>query len=337
MDNHKLVKKLARKYNYKENVIKRWLSFYGSKKTIEIVQANEKNAIPSLRVNTRLIEEDMLLKRLKNYGFKLKKSQLIKENCYNIKKTPIHPSSTPEYLLGYFTTFSESSLVPVDIIGEHFKKLKDKHSQMYVLDMAAAPGVKSIYLAQKIYPNVIFAIERRWDRIKALYGNTARTKHNNILIFHGDARDIKDIDGIPKFHFILLDAPCTGSGVIRKDETRKWKTTSRDIQFLHRLQKELIASAANHLADDGILLYCTCSLEPEENELVINWAVKNTDLQARPLIPQEYPTINFNILQPPLKKINEKWLHKSVRHARRIFPTPERDGFFICKLQKRVK
>jgi 16S rRNA C967 or C1407 C5-methylase (RsmB/RsmF family) len=125
-----------------------------------------------------------------------------------------------------------------------------------------------------------------------------------------------------KFDRILLDVPCSGNFATDK----QWfeRRTMDDVERNARLQREILAEAAKILEEDGELVYATCSLEPEENEFNIDWAVKKLKLKVAEI--KCYG-------EEALTKIFNKQLDNSIRNCRRIWPG-ETQGFFVCKLTK---
>ena len=129
-----------------------------------------------------------------------------------------------------------------------------------------------------------------------------------------------------QFDKILLDAPCSGSGVIISDQTRKNSKIMEDILKYHDYQVSLLSAALNVLKPDGELVYCTCSLEPEENELVISEILKKTDTELTQI---ELPA------RPGLTQFLDMDLNKELTKTRRLYPHETNgEGFFIAKLVK---
>jgi 16S rRNA C967 or C1407 C5-methylase (RsmB/RsmF family) len=127
-----------------------------------------------------------------------------------------------------------------------------------------------------------------------------------------------------EFDRILLDVPCSGNYVTDED----WfsKRTIEDVQRNARLQRQILTETAKVLRDDGEIVYSTCSLEPEENELNIDWAIKTLSLEVE--------EIDCHGEKPPAN-IFGKQVDSMVENCRRIWPT-ETQGFFVCKLRKRA-
>jgi 16S rRNA (cytosine967-C5)-methyltransferase len=131
-----------------------------------------------------------------------------------------------------------------------------------IFDLCAAPGTKSIVMSDLMNgQGTIVAVDINPDRLELLAQSAMDYQAENIKIRRADARDLdfKLADGI------LLDAPCTGTGVLSKRADLRWKRTPEHLDNAVELQKELLDEAANHVIRGGRLVYSTCSIEPEEN------------------------------------------------------------------------
>jgi 16S rRNA C967 or C1407 C5-methylase (RsmB/RsmF family) len=127
-----------------------------------------------------------------------------------------------------------------------------------------------------------------------------------------------------KFDRILLDVPCSGNFVTDKEWFRK--RTIKDVERNAKLQRQILTEAVKVLKDDGEIIYATCSLEPEENELNVDWVIKNLNLRVE----------KINCYGgKALTKVFGRQLDSSVEHCRRIWPG-QTQGFFVCKLKKRA-
>ena len=199
-----------------------------------------------------------------------------------------------------------------------------------ILDMCAAPGGKSSHIAA-IMKNtgVLFSNDANRDRIKAVVGNFHRLGIVNSIICNEDGCKLGSF--MTGFDRILLDAPCTGTGVVAKDPSVKTTKSEVDIQRCYNLQRKLLLSAIDCLsaksATGGYLVYSTCSILPEENEWVIDYALKMRNVK---LVPTglDFGTEGF-------VNYKQHHFHPSMKHTRRYYPhTHNMDGFFVAKLKK---
>ncbi|MFW6013648.1 MAG: NOL1/NOP2/sun family putative RNA methylase [Candidatus Nanoarchaeia archaeon] len=224
-----------------------------------------------------------------------------------------------EHSLGYFFVQEASAMLPVIALSP---KPGD-----FVLDMCASPGAKTTQIAQyKENKGLIIANDYKRDRNKALALNIQRCGVLNTVMTLGDSRRFKGF----QFDKILLDAPCSGTGTIRKSlkTLRMWNPNM--VRRLCITQKELINTAFNNLKPGGVMVYSTCSVEPEENEGVVSFLLeKYADAVT------EKP--NLNITQSePIKVIENKTLHEGVENCVRIWPQDnDTDGFFLCRIRKK--
>ncbi|HDN73430.1 MAG TPA: NOL1/NOP2/sun family putative RNA methylase [Archaeoglobus sp.] len=304
--------KLAKKYGYDEFIVRRWLNFFKDD-AIKIIEKFERGIPRYLRINTIKISEDLLVHRLEKRGFKLEKTEV--EYCYKILREPYSAGATPEFLLGYYYLMDKSSCIPPLVL--------DPKPGEIVVDLAASPGGKTTFISMLMEnKGVVVAVEPQVDRINALIDNIHRMGVINVVVMKMDGRDLPKINIKPDK--ILLDAPCTGEGIIHKDPSRKTDRGSSDIEFCAKLQKQLIISAFDSLKSGGELVYCTCSMTPEENELVVDYLIQNRDCKLLDIKFGVEPLILPELQNP-----------KEVKKARRIFPhIHESSGFFIAKIKK---
>jgi NOL1/NOP2/sun family putative RNA methylase len=270
-----------------------------------------------LRVNTLKIDNKKLFKRLKDLDIKLKKVDFL-PHAYKYK-SKFSLASTSEYAQGYLYLQEAASQIPVLVL--------DPKPGEIILDMCAAPGSKTTYMSQLMEnKGIVVALDNNSSRLNGLKSNLLRCGCKNTILYKKDARFAFDFG--KKFDKILLDAPCSGNFVI---EPKFF--VMRSVQaFLERarLQKELLRAAYKCLNPGGILVYSTCSLEPEENERVVDWFInKHKDMKLQKInidIPNssEGLTSAFgNDFSSELKKCIRIWPDKA-----------KMQGFFVAKLVK---
>lgn len=269
----------------------------------------------SLRINTLKITEKELLERLKKLNIKLTKIPFTDTGYFYDSKFSL--ASTTEYLQGYIYIQEAASQLPAQILNPDEKDL--------VLDMAASPGSKTTQLAAIMNnKGTIIAIDNDSRRLLSLRNNLERCGVKNTILYKKDARFITDF-GI-EFDKILLDAPCSGNYVI---EENFFKTKNiYGILERARVQKELLKAAVKVLKKQGILVYSTCSLEPEENEMNIDWLIKKYP-------EMKIEEISINIAEPGLTNVFGKKLSAEIKKTKRFWPEKTgTEGFYIAKLRK---
>jgi NOL1/NOP2/sun family putative RNA methylase len=293
---------------YSKEILERYRELF--KDLDSFLEANEKENL-CIRVNTLKISKEDLKKRLERRGVILEEIRY----GFTVVDAPFAISSCPEHLLGYFYIQGEAEMNVVPFF--------DPGSR--VIDMCAAPGGKTTQIAELMRNHgVILAFDVA--KIAALKNNVQRMGVENCVTYKKDATTL-DISA-PQ---ILLDAPCTGSGIIRKDPTRKRSRTMEDIFFCQRLQKRLLASGIAALEEGGELIYCTCSFEPEENEYVIDWVLKRFDITLEEITT----AVNGKPLVDGFRRPFGTRLDPAVKKCKRFLPhIHDTHGIFVAKVVK---
>ncbi|MHA2095660.1 MAG: RsmB/NOP family class I SAM-dependent RNA methyltransferase, partial [Candidatus Hodarchaeales archaeon] len=254
---------------------------------------------------------------LEKQGFRF-----ISESPFNsliLDLEPFNVVATTEYLSGLFTIQSLTSLIP--------PRSLNPSPDSIVADLAASPGIKTCLLAQGMKnTGTIYAIEKSKKRIPALKSNLARMGIHNTVIMNGDARSFSELD-IEVDH-ILLDAPCTGTGLKLGKNKRLEPRLLNDVNRHSLLQREMLDEAWKQLKINGTIVYSTCSLEPEEGEAQIN------DFLARHKEQVNVLPVSFNTGVPGNKTLWTKTFNSQISNTRRIFPSQGMDGFFITLMEK---
>jgi len=193
-----------------------------------------------------------------------------------------------------------------------------------VLDACAAPGGKTVQLADLMgNTGVLVVLDVEKQRLAALSNHLERCHVSNAVVYHLDARQASRLK--LKFNRVLLDVPCSGNFAADRDWFKR--RTLADVKRNARLQREILAEAAACLSSEGEIVYSTCSLEPEENEVNMDWAIKHLSLQIEEIDCHG---------QKGLTEVFGSQLDGSVARCRRIWPA-ETQGFFVCKLKKRAE
>ena len=273
-------------------------------------EASPKQAI---RINTSNAKGKNLEGRLASNGVQLKKIPFLKQG-YWVQRSKVSVGATAEYLLGLYSIQEAAAQIPATV----FTDLKDK----LVLDACAAPGGKTIQLADLMgNTGAIVALDVEKRRLAALANHLERCHIGNTVVYNRDARQASGLK--LKFDRILLDVPCSGN--FASDKAWFARRTIKDVERNAKVQREILTEATKCLQDSGEIVYSTCSLEPEENELNMDWATKNLSLRIENVDCHG---------QEGLTNVFGQQLDKSIRHCRRVWPG-ETQGFFVCKLVKR--
>ena len=189
--------------------------------------------------------------------------------------------------------------------------------------MAASPGGKTSFIAQKMKNRgMILALESEKKRLRKMMFNLSRCGVINTVLWNLKGEKIINYDF--KFDKVLLDAPCSCDGIMQKDPARKLTYTKETIRYCSIRQSQLIESALKVVKPNGLLVYSTCSLAPEENEFVINSMIDKYDITVE--------SINYGV--DPLLKFGDKIMNKSIKFTKRLYPHIHNTaGFFIAKIR----
>lgn len=222
-----------------------------------------------------------------------------------------------EHLAGLIYIQEASSMMPVSALFHFFEGASDKT----LLDAAAAPGSKTTQIAAQMNnQGLVIANEFSASRIKMLHANIQRCGIKNVALTHFDAKVFGS--WLPNtFDAILLDAPCSGEGTIRKDKLAMKNWNQGAIDDISSMQQGLIESALHALKEDGVLIYSTCTLSLEENQQVCHW------------IQQQYPdSIEFLSLSSLFDGASDTLTEEGFLH---IWPQVyDSEGFFVAALRK---
>ena len=267
----------------------------------------------AVRINNTNAKGKKLIQRLADLGVHLQKIPFL-DSGYWVQESKVSAGATAEYLLGMYSIQEAAAQIPVSV----FTHLKGKK----VLDGAAAPGGKTVHLADLMENlGVIVALDVDKWRLNALVNHVERCRVSNTVVYMLDARQASTLN--LKFDRVLVDAPCSGN--FASDKNWFSNRTLKDVERNAGLQRQILTEAVECLSDEGELVYSTCSLEPEEDELNIDWAIRNLNLQTEEI---------YCSGEKGLINVFGKQLDPSIKNCRRLWPG-ETQGFFVCKLKKR--
>lgn len=310
------VRGLAEKYGYLPYMIARYLEILGYDGTLTLLEANEQPLPDSIRCNDYAIDCGELVERLKEKGYVLEKIPWLPHGYRVVEEGVGSIGGTHEYLQGYYYVQDPASMSVV-------YELEPAPGEL-IIDMAAAPGGKSTQILQLARDRaVLVAVEKHPRRIRSLRSNLQRLRFSNYVILKGDSTRLS----LPTADRILVDAPSTGEGIIRKDPRRKRSRTISDLAFIHELQTTMLEKAIETVAPGGVIVYSACTLAPEEGEMVIDRVLEQHPdiLEVEPL---KAPT------SPGITEYFGVEFDERVRTCGRFWPHVQGvEGFFICKLR----
>lgn len=315
---------VAELYGYLPELIEYFLTMFSPAEALEFVEYSDKNRPMVIRTNTLKTRRKDLALALMKRGVTLDPLASWSKVGLKIIESSVPIGATPEYLSGHYMLQSAASMCPVLALSPQPNER--------VLDMSAAPGGKTSYMAQLMRnTGVIFANDLKPDRQKATVANMHRLGVKNVIACTHDGRKMPKLFRHYKFDRILLDAPCSGLGVISRDPSCKVQRTLADVQKTAHLQKELLVAAIdmlNHKSKSGgVMVYSTCSVSVAENEEVVNYALQKRDIKII--------DTGLDFGSPGFTRYQQKRFHPSVALTRRFYPhVHNMDGFYVCKIQK---
>ncbi|MDG5816446.1 16S rRNA (cytosine(967)-C(5))-methyltransferase RsmB [Chitinispirillales bacterium ANBcel5] len=283
-----LIERLSVEFSHPRWIVERWLERYGLARTKKLLTFNNQKPSTYLRRKLRDISRQQFEADVRdicdqatgylNLYYRLKKSldpeniRLIKHGLCNVQA----PSS------GWIVALMDIKR------GEH------------ILDMCSAPGGKTILMAELLQEaGTVVAAELKLPRLRKVLQTASRMHPGNIYPLVSDGVN-------PPFtgHFdkVLLDAPCSGTGVLQRHPDGRWARTPEDIEHIVTLQRELLGSAAGLVGEQGVVVYATCSLEPEENEQQVEWFLSNYPEFKLDEVPDSIP--DFYVDSEGLVRIN---------------------------------
>jgi len=280
----------------------------------------------SIRCNTLKIKSEELKKRLEAKAWKIKQPfkdfpeiMIIQSNLL-----PGELGNTKEHLLGYYYVQEISSMLPL-------LTLQPKPGEIF-LDLCSAPGSKTTQAAAMMKnQGTIIANEVNLGRIRVLNSNLEKSGVMNTIVVKKDGVQLCEkllSKTNLKFDKILVDAPCSGEGTLRKSPKTFLMWNIKIIEKLSRTQKKLAASALKLLKPGGEMIYSTCTLSPEEDEEVVDFLLRKFDIEIEKI-------------KLPLKtrcgvtKWDSKNFDKQVKNCIRLYPQDNNtDGFFLAKIKK---
>lgn len=312
-------------YGYTPYLAEKLFNLFTPAEAFAFFEANETPRPVVLRTNTLRTNRRSLAQALINRGVVLEPVGKWSKVGLQVFEAPVPLGATPEYLAGHYILQAASSFLPVMALSPQPNER--------ILDMAAAPGGKTTYISALMRnTGAVFANDANRQRAKGLIGNIHRLGCKNTIVCHYDAQKAfpKILGG---FDRVLLDAPCSGTGVIGKDPSVKTSKNERDFLALPHMQKQLLLAAIDSTDHNsktgGYIVYSTCSVTVEENEGVVQYV-----LRKRPNV-KIVDTGLGNFGSEGFRAYMNKRFDDKMALTRRYFPHRENvDGFFVCKLKK---
>ena len=266
---------LSLAHSHPQWLVERWLSRYGAARTRALCEENNRPREVTLRVNTLRTDAGALARRLKQEGLRAVRASALAPDALVVQGTD-RLDSLPSYRDGWFQVQDEGALLVAPLC-------RPRPGQR-VLDACAAPGGKTTHLAQLMSDGGrILASDRQPGRLRLLAANARRLRLGSIACVASNGTAAAPWSGVD-FHRILVDAPCSGLGVLGRHPDIKWRRGPGDLPDMQATQLALLEAQRPYLAADGLLVYSVCSNEPEETDEVVRiFLERHPDLELDPL------------------------------------------------------
>ncbi|MBO8127686.1 MAG: 16S rRNA (cytosine(967)-C(5))-methyltransferase RsmB [Peptococcaceae bacterium] len=308
-----LVSHIALKYSHPTWLVKRWLDEFGRDETIALCRANNISPPNTIRTNTLRITRNALAERLEQEGVQVKKSTYAPEGL-EIKGF-FSLQDLPSFQEGLFMNQDESSMLVAHAAAP---QPGDR-----VLDTCSAPGGKTTHLAQLMADQgEIVALDVHPHKLALVLENCRRLGIRSVDLSLRDARDLPG-----RFtewaDCVLVDAPCSGLGVLRRRPDARWRKEPGQIPGLVRLQEEILNAAAKCVRPGGVLIYSTCTITREENQQQVeHFLAAHSDFALEDL----GPFLPAGLAEP--RELARGYIQMLPhRHGT--------DGFFIARLRRK--
>jgi 16S rRNA (cytosine967-C5)-methyltransferase len=239
---------------------KRWLDQYGLEEASKLALAMNAPAPVTIRVNPTQTTRDELLVELKD---RFPEAEPCRYAKYGIVLGRGDAGHDPAFVSGKFSLQDEASQLVIDLL--------DPQRGDRILDTCAAPGTKTAAIAERLNgEGHVLALDRHGRRLQLVGRGIRRLGLGGVATLERDAtKSLEDLGKDGLFDRILVDAPCSGLGALRRNPDARWRIQPKDFESLAQVQRELIESAASVLRPGGSLVYSTCTVTPEENEAII--------------------------------------------------------------------
>lgn len=283
-------------------LVKRWVSKFGTEFSEALMKSNNLTPPLTVRVNRLKAKPDVVREKLASSGITSETSRFFDYALI------VH--SGQDLVIQDWPVFNEGELYVQDIASMMVTEVLDPQPGERILDMCAAPGSKTTHMAEKMNnQGTIIARDVSDKKLQKIRENAERL---GISIIHPEVGDglILDAEAVEANDRVLLDAPCSGLGIIRRKPEIRFRRQPEDLAALVKLQTKLLENASRYVKQGGVLVYSTCSVDPDENEGVVT---------------------AFLASNPQYKLADTPWSDED--RLIRLFPSVHQtDGFFIAKM-----
>jgi 16S rRNA (cytosine967-C5)-methyltransferase len=307
------IKYLSVKYSHPEWMIKGWVHRFGKEFTKNLLDSN--NGIPELTIRVNLLKtsKESLIEELRKENIECESGKYSSEAL--VLKNSSSISRLESFKRGLFQVQDESSMLVARIL--------DPKPEELVMDVCSAPGGKSTHIAELMQnKGTVIARDVHEHKIKIINEAASRLGLNIIKAEIFDATGV-DNEKINKADRVLVDAPCTGLGIIRRKPDIKWARNQADRTEIVKLQKKILDASSKYVKPGGLLVYSTCTIEPEENEEVVKEFLRNNS---------EFEAVDITGMLP--EKLRKP---TAAEGYVQLYPNVDGvDGFFISKMMRKT-
>ena len=270
--------RIALRHSYPAWLVRRWIAVFGEAGTEAICAAGNEPPHASVRVNRLRLSPEEALARLTAAGFDARPSDAAAAGI--VVRRGGNLADSDGYQAGLWTVQDESSMLVAEVAAPR--------PGMRALDCCAAPGGKTTHLAELMEDRgEVWANDLHPHKRKLIEDQAGRLGLASVRAITGDAAELDRRFDPASFDVVLLDAPCTGFGVIRRKPDIKWTKSPEDIAAIADLQRRLLETAAALVRPGGTLVYSTCTIEPEENEnQIARFLERHPEFAADPAWPE---------------------------------------------------
>ena len=288
--------------------VKYCFNLMGRNEAIAFLQGSMNPPPTYIRANTLAATQETIVQKLESEGVKLEPLPL--KYTYKVSEAKQPLNSLPSYKEGLFYIQDKASCFAAEAA--------DPQQGSTVFDVCAAPGAKTTYIAQLMQNNgAIYSVDFSARRMQTWKRETARMRAKIAEPIIADA--CANLPFAVEADLIVLDPPCTGTGIFAKQPSAKWRITQKSIGKMAEIQWKMINSCAEKVAAGGVMIYSTCSITVEENEMIVERFLKE---HAEFRLTEIEPIIGLPGLQ-------------GLTQCQRLYPHIHQcNGFFIAKLRK---
>ncbi len=302
-----MIRFLSLTYSYPESLVEKFVAVYGAERAESIMKGGDKHRYITVRPNMMLLQDDAFEELLSKKEWRAERGTL--PHAWYVSGAG-NISEDPDYLAGLFSIQGESSMLAAEAV-----KVK---LGINVLDVCAAPGGKTAYMAEKMQGT---GRVQAWDvhehRVRLLQGMATRLKLYNIRPMVRDALVLRE-QVVETMDAVLLDAPCSGTGVIADKPDLKYHVSPESLASVSQVQKEMLDVCCQYVKKGGVLVYSTCSILPEENALQVDAFL------------QRHPEFSIDVLPDGIPQV---FRDKAGAFGLQLLPGEDKvEGFFIARM-----